>query len=121
MPLDLAARRLRNALDGHDLSYLKAGVLIDEPRDLSGHFQEVGEVAAVQDENDEFVGLRPGPPSARDDDLAELEPLGALRDRFQVLRVVVLSVDENNLFRPPGNIQRTLVDEPEIPGAPPAV
>jgi hypothetical protein len=106
MPLDLAARCLGDALHRHDLGDLEAGVLIDEPRNLIGQRQEVGELAAVQDEDHELVGLRAGGARRQRHDFAEIEPFGALRDRFQVVRVVVLAVDENDLFGPPGDVER---------------
>jgi hypothetical protein len=63
-----------------------------------GGAQEIGRLAAVQDENHELVGLCARAAGAGHYDLAQIEPVGALRDRFQVLRVVVLPVDEDDLF-----------------------
>src|SRR6202035_2618864 len=75
----------------------------------------------MQNEYHELVDLGAGTAGAGRHDLAEVEPFGALRDRFQIVGIVVLAVDENNLLRSPGNIERALVDEAQIPRAQPAI
>src|ERR1700681_3730703 len=99
MPLDLTARRFRDAFDRHDLRNLKAGMLIDEPRHLSGKRQKLGELTAMQDEDHELIGLRTAATRTCDHDLTEVKTMRALRNRLEVMRIVVLTVDENNLFR----------------------
>ena len=53
--------------------------------------------------------------------LAELQALGALRDALDVVRVVVLSVDEDDLLRAAGDVELAALQHSEIAGAQPAV
>src|ERR1700758_538660 len=92
MSLDLAARGLRDALDGNDFRDLEPGLLVDEPRDLRSERQEIRGPAPVQHEHHELLGLGAAPPHARGDHLAELQSRRALRDGLEVVRVVVLAV-----------------------------
>ena len=55
------------------------------------------------------------------DHLAELEPRRALRDRLEVMRVVVLAVDEDDLLGAPGDVELAAVHEAQVAGAQPAV
>ena len=53
--------------------------------------------------------------------LPSSRPCDALRDCLEIVRVVVLAVDEDDLLRPPGNVEVPLVDEREIAGAQPPI
>ena len=65
-------------------------------------------LAAMQDEHDDVVGLRARRAHAGDDHLAEVEPLGGLGNALQVVRVVVLAVDEQDFLGAPGDEQVAL-------------
>ena len=75
----------------------------------------------MEDKEHESLDLLPGRPHSRGDDLAELQALDALRERLQIMRVVVLAVDEDDLLRPPGNIEIALVKQREIARSQPPV
>ena len=53
--------------------------------------------------------------------LAELEPLGADRDALDVVRVVVLPVDEDDFLGAAGDVELAALHHSEIAGAQPAV
>src|SRR6202011_2526032 len=55
------------------------------------------------------------------DHLAELQPRRALRDGLQIVRIVVLPVHENDLFRAARDVQLPAVHQAEVTGAQPAV
>ena len=90
---------------------LEPRLLVDEPRDLGGERQEIRHRAAMQDEEHELLGLAPGGRTPAATTLPSSRPADALRDRLEIVRVVVLAVDEDDLLRPPGDIEVPLVDE----------
>ena len=54
----------------------------------------------MQDKDHELIGLRTRPAHTRGHDFAEIESLRALRDGFQIVRIVILAFDENgHLFK----------------------
>ena len=112
--LDLAAGRLRDPFDRDDLGHFEAGLLVDEARHLGGDRQELLHAAAMQDKHNQLLGLGVARPDAGSDDLAEIQPLRPLRNRFQVVRVVVLAVDEDDFLGTPGDVQVALEHQPEV-------
>src|SRR5665213_2080202 len=121
MSLDLAARGLGDTFDGNHLCDLKPRVLIDETCDLGRQRQELGKLAPMQYECHECVGLCAAAADTGNHDLPQVKSCGALRNGLQIMRVVILTVDENDLLRAPRNIELAGDDEPKIAGAQPAI
>src|SRR5690348_2225166 len=109
MPLDLAARCLRNALHGDYGGDLEPGMLVDQTADLAGRGQKLLHVRTVQHEDDELLRLRIAGTDTGSNHFSELQPWRVLRDRLEIVRVVVLTVDEDDLFRAARNIEIALV------------
>ena len=103
------------------MRHLEPGMLVDPPRDLAGQGQEFLHAAAVQDEYREFVSLGTGWAAARGGHLAEFQGVDTLGDRLDIVRIVVLSVDEDDLLGAPGDDQFTRIDQAEVAGSQPAV
>ncbi len=99
MSLDLAAGGLRNALHRHDRRDFQASLLVDQARDLRGRRQKVPHVATVEHKHYELLDLGVARPNTGGYDLAELEALRPLCNRLDVVRVVVLAVDEDDFLR----------------------
>ena len=57
----------------------------------------------MEHEDDQVVGAGALRTHAGGNDLAEFEAVGALRDALDVVRVVVLSVDEDDFLRAAGD------------------
>src|SRR5205807_10434205 len=74
MALDLAAGRLRDALDRNDLRHLESGLLVDEPCDLLRGGEEIRNRAPVQHEDHQLLDFRLAGANPGGDYLAELEP-----------------------------------------------
>ena len=119
--LDLAAGGFRDALHRHHVRHFEAGVFVDEPRDLRRDGQELLHVHAMQHEHDEVVGAAVFGAHAGGHHLAELQAFGANRDALDVVRVVVLAVDEDDLLRAAGDVQLAGLHHSEIAGAQPAI
>ena len=64
--------------------------------------------------------LAPFGPHARRHHLAELEPFGADGDALDVVRVVVLAVDEDDFLGAAGDEQLAALNHSEVAGAQPA-
>src|ERR1019366_8388992 len=107
MPLHLAARGLRDAAHRHDGVELEPGLL--------------AQVAPMQHEHQQQLGLRPGRPDSCHHDLAELQARNGLGDALEIVRIVVLAVDEQDLLVAAGDVQLALKDQPQIAGAQPAI
>src|SRR5262245_3809317 len=99
MPLDLAAGGLRDALDGDDRRDFQACLLVDQAGDLSCRRQKILHIATVEHEHHELLDLGVARTHAGGYDLAELEAFRSLRNRLDVMRVIVLAVDEDNFLR----------------------
>src|SRR6516165_3250770 len=119
--LNLAAGGLGDALHRYDLGHLEPGLLVDEPRYLARERQEVLERAAVQYEHDQLLDLRSARAHAGRDHLAELQARRPLRDGLEIVRVVVLAVDEDDFLGAAGDVELTRVYQAEVPGAQPAI
>ena len=119
--LQLSAGRLRYAPDRDDARDLDAGVLVDEVRGARRERQEVRHAAAMQDEQHQLVGRCTGIAHAGGDDLAQLESRLLLQHCFQVVRVVVLAVDEDDLLGAAGDVVLALVHQREVAGPHPAI
>ena len=63
----------------------------------------------------------PGCAHGRGDDLAQFESRLLLQHCFEVVRVIVLAVDEDDFLRAAGDVELALVHQREIAGAQPAV
>ncbi len=96
-------------------------MLVHEVHGAGGERHEIRHVAPVQHEQHEFVGRAHPGARTRRGDLAELEAGLVLQHRLEVVRVVVLAVDEDDLLRPAGDVELAVVLEREIAGAQPAV
>src|SRR5271163_482178 len=120
MPLYLAAGRLWNALGRYDLRDLEAGVFVDEPADRCGGIQEVRHAATVQHEHDQFFALRAGLCDAGGDHFVQFKAGRTMRDVFQIVRVVVLAVDENDFLGAARDVKACLVNCAKIAGVDPA-
>ena len=83
--------------------------------------QELLRARAVKHEHHQLLDFRAARPHARGDHLAELQARCVLRDRLEIVRIVVLTVDEDDLLGAPGDVEIAAVDEAEIAGAQPAV
>ena len=86
-----------------------------------GHRQEVGERPAVQHEQHQHFRVGAGRAAAGRRHLAELEARGLLRDRLDVVREVVLAVDEDDFLGAAGDHEIAVVQEAEVAGAQPPV
>ena len=65
----------------------------------------------------QLVGLGARRAHAGDHHLAQLHAVGALRDGFEIVRVVVLAVDEQDLLGAAGDVGLAVEDQAEIAGA----
>ncbi len=83
--------------------------------------QELRRTRAVQDEHHELIDSAPRGRTPAATTLPSSRPGRALRDRLQIVRIVVLAVDEDDLLGAPGDVELAVVDEAEIAGAQPAV
>ena len=75
----------------------------------------------MQHKDDELIRLCVARPHACSDDFSEFETFHLLGDALEILWIVILAVDENNLFGAPRNIEFSLVDNAEVTRAQPAV
>ncbi len=89
--------------------------------DRVGGRQELRHVAAVQYEHHQFLALRTGLGDARDHHFIEVQARRALRNILEIVRVVVLSVDENNFLGAAYDVKPRLVNHAEIARIEPAV
>src|SRR5207237_8987478 len=114
MALDLAAGRLRDALDRDDLRHLESGLFVDEPCDRLRGGEQIRNRAPVQHEDHQLLDFRLAGANPGGDYLAELEPGNALHDRLEIVRVGVLAIDEDDLLRSTGDIELPAVHEPQV-------
>ena len=121
MALHLAAGGLGDALGRNDLCDLKTRVLVDEPADRIRCGQELRHVAAMEHEHHELFALRSGLRDSRGDNLVQIKTRRALRDILQIIGIVVLTVDEDDLFGAADDVKRRLVNHAQIAGVEPAV
>ena len=96
-------------------------MFVDPPGDQIGEGYKVVHAAAMQYKNQQLVCLSTLVPVAGDGDLAKLEATRLLRDRLEIVRVIILAVDKNEFLGAAGYIQVTLGHEPEITSIQPAV
>ena len=93
-----------------DACDLDAGMLVDEMRGARRERQELRHVGAMQHEQHELVGRCAGAwRTAAATTLPELESRLLLQQRFQIVRVVILAVDEDDLLRAAGDVVLALV------------
>ena len=121
VPLHFAAGGLGDALGRYDLRDLEAGVFVDEPTDRCRGRQEIRHVAAVEHEHDQFLALRARLRDAGGDHLVEFEAGCALCDVLQIVRIVVLAVDEDDFLGAAGDVQAGFVNDTKIAGVDPTV
>ena len=96
-------------------------MLIDEPRDFARDWQEIRKRSTMQHEQHQLLRVGAWRAAAGCGNLAEFEPVGALRDRFDVVREVILAVDENDFLGASCDDQFAFVREAKIAGPQPAV
>ncbi len=103
--LDLAAGGLGDALHRHHLRHFEAGLFVDQPRDGGGQWRELRRVTPMQHEHGELVGLGARRTHAGHHHLAQFHAGRLDGDVLQVMRVVVLAVDEDDLLGAAGDVQ----------------
>src|SRR5690606_842400 len=82
---------------------------------------ELARLAPVQHEHGELVGLGAGRTYAGNHDLAQFQVGGPDGNVLQVVRVVVLAVDEDDLLRPSGDVELAVIKQAQVPGSQPAI
>ena len=119
--LQLAAGRLRNALHGNDARRLRPRVLVDRciARVASGRKSAMSFRCSTNSTSSSVAA--PGARAAGGDDLAQFESRLGLQHGFEVVRIIVLAVDEDDLLRAAGDVELALVLQRKIAGAQPAI
>src|ERR1700676_1569846 len=117
MALKLATGGLGDAPYRHHGADLKSRVLADARRNLAGERQKRGHIGAMQYEDQQLVALGACRPHTGDHDLAEFQARHLLSDALQVVRVIVLPIDEQDLLVAAGDVELALMYQSQIAGA----
>ena len=91
------------------------------PRHLAGQRQELGQLTAVQDKDHQLIALGAGGAHTADDDLAQLDAGHLERHGLEIVRIVILPVDEQDLLVAAGDVELALMHGAQIAGAQPAI
>src|SRR5579863_6384787 len=114
MALHLAAGGFRDFLYGNDPRHFQARMFVHKAGDGLGRRYKLGHCAAMQDEYHELFALRAGQAYAGHHHFAEIEAGRASCNVLQVIRIVVLSVDDDDFLGSAGDVELSLVDDAEI-------
>ncbi len=119
--LNLAAGCFRDPLDGNHFRHFEPHLLVDEPAHLRGNGQKLLHVTPVQHKHDQLLSLGAAWARAGRHYLAQLQTRHTLGNRLQVVRIVVLAVDEDDLLGAPGDVQVAGEDHTQVAGLQPVV
>ena len=120
-PLDFTARRLRDTGDRDDRADLEARVFADDVAHFPGERPERRRILAEHHERDQFLGLLAPGGRTRDDHLVEVEFVELGDDLLDVVRIIVLAVDDDDVFLATGQHQRLADAVADVAGVEPAV
>src|SRR5580704_4536983 len=112
--LHLAAGGLWDLLDGNDPCNLQARMLVHEAADRLSRSRKLSHCAAMQDEYHELFALGSGRAHAGHHHFAEIEAGRAPCNVLQVIRIIVLTVDDDDFLGSAGDVELSLVDDAEI-------
>ena len=119
--LQFAAGGLRDALYRHHMRHFEASMLVDHARHGIGGRQEIFHGPSVQHKQRQFVRFGAIRATGRCHYLAEFQTWRADGDVLEVVRVVVLAVDEDNFLRTARDDDFTLVIQAEVASIEPAI
>src|SRR5271170_55700 len=119
--LHFTAGGLRDFPYGNDPGNLQARMFVHQTADRLGRRYKLGHSAAMEDEYHEFLALGAELAYAGHHHFAEIEARRASCNVFQIIRIIVLTVDNDDFLGSAGDIELSLVDDAEIAGIEPAL
>ena len=71
----------------------------------------------MQDEHHQFLGLAATRRRTRYHDLVQIEAIQLSDDLLEIMGVIILPVDDDDVFLPPGDHQVAIDEHPAVAGA----
>ena len=115
--LHLTARCLRDLRHWYDVINLEAGVFSNDVTHLLGQWYKRLQVLSEQYEHQQLLGLFTGRVRSRNDCLAEVQSVDLSNDLFDIVRIVVLAVDDDDVFLSAGDDELVVDEDSAITGA----